>query len=486
MILKIRMLKIMLSALLGHSIVLGIICVYYISKPIAEYTIEPRQDRGSKTGNLFSYEDEETKESFSKEVVNVTLSSSPSLAIKEATNKSEIEKSKLYLHPGPLKTGTTSVQVNAIASKKAQSLLSSDGFQTVPNIWRTLKKIGEICLGTEPDERDCNLWHNDVKPRFDAGYNNTLLPASSGSPKPIYTLHSSETWSTFPKNNFTFSLMEELFDPWDVSFIIFYRPFMDWLPSMYAQYRKYTIRNVGTWYGHYEPTDNVLLPEFLQQYKHDLLLYRDTLGTYQYFKDFLVYIGQQNPDQNIIIMQTYAPISVEHEFLCNLPYADNSCKAAQEGGFSGARKNGSDELPLDLDLIVRKAFEQQLISVQRRDATLALEAAMKEVNITVADLPQNCISEEEEEWIWNRTLESEEIFGMGPVNETELREKFEIVLSKNKFCVVNATATLEMEDFRGLFNNCIFQSPNLLNVRLRPQHPNPKWVELNCTNDLDL
>ena len=95
-----------------------------------------------------------------------------------------------------------------------------------------------------------------------------------------------------------------------------------------------------------------------------------------------------------------------------------------------------------------------------------------------ADLPQSCVSREAEEWIWNRTVVSEQMFGTGGNNYNDLkklRERFDTAISKHKFCVVNAKAALEIERYRTLFNDCVFQSPKLLDASLNEIGSNPRW-----------
>ena len=115
----------------------------------------------------------------------------------------------------------------------------------------------------------------------------------------------------------------------------------------------------------YKPSNRLLLPDFLHEFRQKLVnedpkytyIFRDALSVYEYFKDFLVnMMGEKNPNEKIMIMQTYSKRGLEQDFLCSLPNAYKSCKYAQRKTFKLQRS--SAHLPLDVDLIVREAFDQ--------------------------------------------------------------------------------------------------------------------------------
>lgn len=121
---------------------------------------------------------------------------------------------------------------------------------------------------------------------------------------------------------------------------------------------------------------------------------------------------------------------------------------------------------------------------------------MKASNITMTELPQICISKDEEEWLWNRTLVSENLFGDSTFvpntsssdkasGSSALRSKFENALSQKKFCSVDAAAALEIDSFRSLLDDCKFHSPHYLTRGLKDGKPNSKWTELGCSNTDD-
>lgn len=416
------------------------------------------------------------------------------------------EKPKLFMHVGPLKTGTTSIQLNVLRNKQMKDIhLPSDGYQLFfikyrkwnsvlesclnqdMDLYRKFNLVRESCLNQDmdPASYDCRNWYSVVHHSFKEAYEKMLISSPTSSPVQG-TIHSQEGWSVLPKNNITYSLLKELFVDWDVTFIIMYRPLVDWIPSIYAQMRKYTIRDVRRYFDHYLPTDKPLMPEYISNMRitnGDTL--RDSLGTYEYYKEFLVNImDEPNPDEKIIIHHSYTSRGLEQDFICTLPHTEKSCNVVKNKTFRNI--NSSAKLPLDVDLILREAFDQKLISVGRNIARKNLEIQMKAKNITLQNLPKHCITKEDKDWILSRALVSAKLFDSDSVtNTTEFHERFDKVLNE-KYCIVDAVASLKMNSFRVLFDDCMFQSPYLLDERLNeivPKRLNPKWENLNCNNN---
>ena len=466
-----------------------------LHRSLEEVTIHSRDEETIKTSlhlhkskPLKTKVDDENKD----EEKDTPSSSSSIIATPMITEKVEDReesltrpKPKLFLHVGPLKTGSTAIQMNVIQDPHFGVLLTADNFQTIDFSYLRFGKLARDCLQKGPGKCDYKTW-DDLNATYVEAYRKATATPSLN---PIHTLHSLEDWSNVPKSNFTFSLMEELLEPWDVHVIIFNRPFIDWLPSMYSQYRKFFLvkprHRLDPFkqkylVGRYE---QMLFPQFFQKMLNDNSL-RDTLGTYEFYEDFLAYLRQKGGVQNIHIMQFDAQNGIEREFLCKLPGSKKSCQHITGlSKYKGTVRNKVNSLPLNSDLIIVEAWNQNLVSIRRNDAAVALEERMKESKITMTDLPLVCLSDKQEEWVWNRTLISERMFGTGSTTESDLRERLEDALKKKKYCSVNATAALEIKTLRALFDNCIFQSPNLI-TRAQDKgiqgESNPKWTDLGC------
>lgn len=402
-------------------------------------------------------------------------------------------KPKLVLHVGPLKTGSTSMQLNIIRAKKFSPLLRSDNYQEIVGFeYAKFDELIKKCLLKGLDQCDDEPFR-EMETLYNTAYINAMsrtLHASNSSH--LYTLHTDEDFSILPRDDFTMSLLQKLYTKWDVHFILFYRPLLDWLPSMYAQYRKYFVsrpRDPDTpFVQNYliERDGQMSFPQYLEDSLSKGKM-RDSLATYEYYDHLRERLGLSsfssfNTTANRIqVLSMYAREGIEKEFTCNLPSATVSCQKVKDllgQGYKFSKRNKSLELPLNLDLLIVEAWYLNLVSIKRNDAAVLLKKRMAEVKMTMQDLPHSCLSQDLMDWVWKRHLQAHQQF-VGAINEQSMRQTFE--KKKNNLCSVNATAAFELNSFRRLFDSCDFQSPTLLNRMLGANGNNPKWSELNCS-----
>lgn len=424
-------------------------------------------------------------------------------------SRNNAQKPLLVLHVGPLKTGSTSVQLNVIRNKEFKPFLTQDHYQEIVGFdYRHFKPLFQTCF-KEESSQDCTLL-STLQTLYQQAYNHTQSQNFT-----LHTIHTSEDFSSMPRNNITFHTMKQIFDKWNVHIIMFYRPLHHWLTSMYAQYRKYYIARPKDADQPFEqkylivPGEQLEFPLYFRMLKESTYYIRDTIGTFRYFQELLSYCDSEGKSTTITnssatfsstarkiqVLPMYrkdtnhnSTAGIEHEFICHLPHATNSCQyiTNKRGGYKGRQRNTSFHLPLDLDLIVVQAYHERLISVPRHDAALALEKQFKYANISISrDLPMVCITQEEQEWIWNYMMEGHEYlmqhtdsntFHLDPIN------RFEFDSYQTNFCSVNATAALELPYVRKLFDTCDLHSPRFLNRMLTFEDVDPKWDELGCSS----
>jgi len=391
---------------------------------------------------------------------------------KDVSSKSKTnprDEKVLILHVGPQKTGTTSIQINAIGGLASE--LESDGYQIIDNYgYRLFDKLKWSCR-----REDSERCHKHKKRLLGEFYNRTM--ESSNEEVPRYTMHSNEEWSLLPHGDFYEQLVDKLFEPWDmIHIIIFYRPFMDWLPSMYSQYRKYKMAVPTKKYFWKQvwmyPNEQMTFA----QYVGDLMGMEggpdDALATYDFFKKSLDRAGKK---YKMHMLDTYAEHGAENEFLCNLPGATKSCQHISNST-KKYRQWNKVELPLDLDHVVVEAYQRNLVNMERHYAAVALKEKLQEMNITMDQLPRACLSPEEGEWILNRAMENQAVFlelysDVAPDSEklssrTFSKSDLESKLQSLQYCRPNSTAVLELDWFVDLFRDCRF-------------HTHPHHVEWN-------
>lgn len=403
------------------------------------------------------------------------------------------EKPKLVLHVGPLKTGSTSVQLNVIRSKRFQPLLHSDNYQEIVGFeYDKFDQLMKKCLLKGSDKCDYQPFRDMENLYKDAYYNAMTRAKDATDKRPLYTLHTDEDFSILPRDEFTLGLLQNLFQQWDVHVMIFYRPLLDWLPSMYSQYRKYFVarpRDRDTPFAQTYLIERDAQMSFPQYFEDSLSKgsMRDSLATYEYYDLLRERLGLSHSSSfnetanRIQVARMYAPEGIEKEFTCNLPAAKRSCQQLVEllkQGYKFPVRNKSAALPLNLDLLIVEAWYLNVVSIKRHDAAVLLEKRMAEVNMAMKELPQSCLSQERMDWVWKRHLEAHRKFVGENIDESSMRQEFES--KKHEFCSVNATAAFELDSFRLLFDACAFQSPTLLNRMLGENGDNPKWTELKC------
>lgn len=401
-------------------------------------------------------------------------------------------KPKLILHVGPLKTGSTSIQYNVIHAKIFRTKLQADHYQEIQGFdFAKFDPFINLYLkhGNSNNEKGEKVWKL-MQERYKNAYDKAINSFNNDGIE-LFTIHSAEDLSLLPEQDFTFETMYTLLEPWDVHVIMFYRPFKDWLPSMYKQYRKYSIvrpRDTFTPFVqnyHKDKTSDMTFDKWFLDMKQRNK-FRDVLATYHFY---LKLLAKHYPNENIMyakdrikVLQTYAPHGIEHEFLQHLPNATISYQYLQQKekeGYKFLWWNGSGHFSSDLDFIVIEAWSRKLISIPRHNATTLLEEKMLKQNIILANLPMTCLPHNELGWISKRQQASENLVlennGKGLSSS---RSDFEDGMKQ--FCSTNANAVLDLDVIKNMLNDCSFHSPNLLDRNLDPVGVNPKWIELGC------
>lgn len=433
----------------------------------------------------------------------------------EIVTSGNTQKPLLVLHVGPLKTGSTSVQLNVIRNKEFKPFLTQDHYQEIVGFdYRHFKPLFQTCFNNEESpSQDCTLL-STLQHLYEQAFNQTQSQNFT-----IHTIHTSEDFSAMPRNNLTFHTMKHIFEKWNIHIIMFYRPMHHWLSSMYAQYRKYYIARPKDADQPFEqkyliaPGEQMDFPTYFRMLQETQSI-RDTIGTFRYFHEFFSFCstaqvsslypqpqhrsgsdsGSGSGTIHVLPMRPKdTTSSIEREFVCHLPHATNSCNyiTNKKGGYKGKQRNTSFHLPLDLDLIVVQAYHERLLSVPRHDAAVALEKQFKYANISISrDLPMSCITKEEREWIWKYMVEGREyIHKTTMISDTNTQALQIEPLDRNEFdsfqthfCSVNASAALQLSHIRKLFDTCELHSPRFVSRMLTYENVDPKWNELGCSS----
>ena len=459
------------------------------------------------------------KKDFSKQII---ATSGPPTINKPIASIIVPFKPKLILHVGPMKTGTTSIQLNLLSNsqKIGRHLTTFDNYQILGNPnYRDLGALTQTCLAKHSTHTDLRadgngadykceknkVWrkiqniyggaYDKAMERYYSINNGTIENNATTTDEDfITTINSCESFSTIPRSDFTLELLKDLYEKWDVHIIMFYRPVVDWLRSMYAQHRKHQQLKRYEYIQDYQEVDKNedTIVQYWNKQKQSLLQV-DTFNTYQFYDTLLENLGLSTSSSfgdgkpRIQVLHVYSKLGPEKEMLWNLPHTNHTRQYLENQETNkGFRFKKRNEAMLDssIDLIITEAWRQNLISIKRREAVVHLDASMKRANITVRDLPQACVSDQDREDLWKRHLESHSKFIKSALDGQEvasLRREFDE--NKNKLCCVNATAALRVESLRRLLDeDCAFHSQFLVDSKMEPTaQEDLKWTKMNCT-----
>jgi hypothetical protein len=364
-------------------------------------------------------------------------------------NNEKKKKPTLILHVGPHKTGTTFLQIRLLKNSKLEKTRVKDKIVNLEGFgYKDLEAVIDKCLlephwtkgkrkDVPPQPRNCEGWT-----RLVTLWNDTHRPRTA-------LIHSSETFAQLPDNNFTISKLRSIQKDWNVQVLVFYRRPYSWFPSMYKQSRKESIyrSRSNTWMD-FKWTRNQrdfkveAFPSFL-----DRFVMRDSLKTAEFFQ--LVF------GKHAVQILDFPSANLAVELVCHGLNATNLCAKIQEQRLRPANEL---QLLLDEDAIVVEAFQLGLLRdngvVNRHEATLLLH---EHLSNGTDPIPKICLSDAQTEWLWNRSLVSEQRLARHPVSEDALRRDFDGALAAGKFCCVNAKALMQMKTWRRLLQSCIFQ-----------------------------
>lgn len=362
-----------------------------------------------------------------------------------------IEKPKLILHVGPFKTASTAIQ-SILKNKVVRSALLEDKYVVVDFAYRKFQRLLKACFLKPSKESDCSLWHSLIN-LFDIAYgaNNSVIL-------------SVETLSRLPINNMTISLWKHLLNQWDVDVILFHRPFDQWVRSLYVQNRKGFMykSSQGKWVQNFSKGDRERsFPDWFQAHRNsNFEAMRDTIATKAYYDNIF-------GSSRVHVLDMLAPHGIEIEFLCNnIIRALHGCEAVRKGKVKPRIMNKSAFIisKLDTDLIISEAYRQKLVDLgsQRAVSREKLDNKLVEWNMTSTDLPKACVSQEQEKWLWNRTVFSHKMFSFNRITEEKLHDEFSI--NRKKFCSVDVHAVLQNSTWREYLSSCEFKNVGCISI----------------------
>ncbi len=184
------------------------------SKTVILSNIHSEPNENTKTANDAV---EGTSEAAKIDAIGTEVQPDPNQDINDGST-TDSNKPKLFLHVGPRKTATTTIQISVLRSPDYVSpvLAGKDNIVNIDYDWSAGVALAEQCMDLLPDDCDMDHWHAFVI-RLDNAYE-----------KKQNVIVSNEALSLIQGNEHTKKLMLTLTEKWDVRIIIAYRSIETW------------------------------------------------------------------------------------------------------------------------------------------------------------------------------------------------------------------------------------------------------------------
>ena len=362
------------------------------------------------------------------------------------------DKPRLYLHIGPQKTGSSTLQT-------ALDIMSGTTYEKLGN-----DNLSYRHITPEEGDFDCELgpW---------GGFIN--CKASDQLLDLIAETRDSGTNLLLTDENLGDRFVQPLRDAiddndWNIAVIVVYRRIHEWLVSWYNQINKTTnldrkgnilLDHKGIPYREehkYWPSQGGShIPDFTTWYK-EYTKYWKTSELVSKHRSVEYYNLYKSKFSNVLIHNMHEGSDLVTMFFCDIIVdATESCQKLQNNKVELPKVNPS--VNLDHDILAVYAYNQGLVetTLSRQEVTAAVTEYVKRSGKIVPRACNNNITGEIHDWL----LESERLMladTWSSSKEEELKQIFESYMAKGKLCNVDCEAILHDEDwllfFRSLGN----------------------------------
>jgi hypothetical protein len=362
------------------------------------------------------------------------------------TNSAHKRKPILFWHVGPHKTSTTAIQT--FLYKRENGLKKQDNivmplhlpgrfrnllapanvaycffdYETWPNSW-------DECRGCELPRSVVSEDCEQVMLAFRHFVDNARVNSQN-------VLLSSEGFSTWNETQIQ-RLVHDYFADWDVQVIVYFRRWDEWLASVYFEWNRFKSPQVRlSSVDYFEDPATLSCTAF--QYSH---------AVRQRY--------QAVTDSNVTVVNFHAPTekrSLIEQFVCDALHgmAPHACRAAKT--YVPTKINA--RYSLDADFVLARALATNLIpSVNHTDDgsipdtekdTPILLARIHEKLQKSVNLPVQCLSDNTQGYVWNRTREWFP-FDRWPRSAPDQEE------GRLRMCSLDASAVCQLADWRKFF-----------------------------------
>jgi hypothetical protein len=364
-------------------------------------------------------------------------------------------KPRLYLHVGPQKTGSSTLQT-------ALDIMSGATYEKLGN-----DNLSYRHITPEEGDFDCELgpWGGFIKCKASGQLLNLIAETRDSGRNLLLT---DENLG----DQFVQPLRDAIDDnDWTVTVIVVYRRIHEWLVSWYNQINKTT--NLDTKgkilldhkdipyreeHKFWPSQGGAYIPDFTTWYK-EYTKYWKTSELVSKHRSVEYYNLYKSKFSNVMIHNMHEGSDLVAKFFCDIIVdTTESCQKLKNKEVELPKVNPS--VNLDHDIIAVYAYDQGLVetALSRQEVTAAVTEYVKRSGKIVPRACNNNITGEIHDWL----LDSERLMLANTWSlskEEELNQIFESYMAKGKLCDVDCEAILHDEDWLRFFRSLGNETP---------------------------
>lgn len=339
---------------------------------------------------------------------------------------------RLFLHVGPGKMGTTTIQAAINADRKSAEYV-----------------LDKLCPFVDNDfflkfTQDFNAVQFKLTPELTQRFDVVGAALQECFKQGLDVILSSEFLGDMPKEQFDIAFAP-IFLKFEVKAVIGYRRFFDWLPSLFFQLDRKWSEGWSKWPNKGEPR-HIFCAEFL---RNPVI---QKLYTEAYINNWLKIVKTRD---KIIIHNAHEDKNLLKTLYCQGLHARSLC---EKQSVQEPPPNKNVGFSTVYDSIALAAFDQGLIApngVSRQEATKLIKRYFMQMNMTDADFPQTCFPDSDLEEILETTKRVESTllpdFYSSVMGQNAMEREFQKI-RRTKYCTVAADEIVKKHNFTHLFS----------------------------------
>ena len=344
---------------------------------------------------------------------------------------------RLFLHVGPGKMGTTTIQHGIDKDRNTKQFVDDNlcPFVDTASFLLWARDLNRVRFNITPEltERR-NVFGADLRKCSEEGFDVVLSSEDLGDvPRSLYEI-----------------VLEPIFEQFELQVVVGYRRFYDWLPSLFFQIERVRSKGWTSW------PDKGRKLDLLRFYKNERSTTIDKLYTEAYIDNWVDIV---NTTKNITIYNLHGDKDLVKAFYCNTLHARSLCKK-----YSAEHPLSKENVGFAtyFDSIAVAAYHKGLVNPDkdtRQKAAKAVESHFKAINVTASKFPKLCFPEDYLEEILQETKRVESTllpdFFHNDGGENTMEEELEHTKT-TKYCRVAADEVLELYDLSKILTNSTF------------------------------